>query len=248
MEEPIRVAYTLKSDDVDFSIELLFDRNDFSLKKTPSDNREWTRLSFHKCSHCPLSEEQFLHCPLASAIDDVIMQLHSVLSHDSIHATATFRNRTVSAEITVQEAVGSLFGLIIPTSGCPHTVFFRPLCRFHLPFANVEERVFRATSMFLLAQYFFNRKNGAIPFDLSRLDTIYGNVHKVNKYICRRLRDICQTDFSVNAIVILDMVTLAIHSAIKHDLKEFKPYFSAYVDNIVFPSTSPDEEVHEDAG
>ena len=147
MEDSVRVAYTLKSADVDFLVDLTFDDKDFSLKKPPSGTREWTRLSYHQCSHCPLSEEQSPICPLAGAIDEIITRLHSVLSHDMVHATATFRNRTVSTEISVQEAVSSLFSLIIPTSGCPHTVFFRPLCRFHLPFASVEETVFRATSI-----------------------------------------------------------------------------------------------------
>ena len=89
--------------------------------------------------------------------------------------------------------------------------------------------------MFLLAQYFLNRKNGSIPANLNRLETIYGNVHTVNHYICRRLRQASQNDCSVNAMVILDMFTLAIQSAIKHNLKQLEPYFSIYIEDAALP-------------
>ena len=112
----------------------------------------------------------------------------------------------------------------------------------------MEEKVFRSTSMFLLSQYFCNRKNGAIPADLGGLVAIYHNVHTVNKYTCRRLRGISKSDCPVNAIVILDMFTLAIHSAVKHDLKELQSYFNVCVDDFVFPSTNHNEEVREDEG
>lgn len=228
MKNTVPVTYTLKSADVDLLIDLRFDQKDFSLLDPPTSDNDWTWLSCNKCSHCPLSEEQFPQCPLANAIDVVISKLHAVLSHERIQATATFRNRTVCASVSVQEAVSSLLGLIIPASGCPHLVYFRPLCRFHQPFATVEETIFRSTSMFLLAQYFLNRKNGSIPANLNRLETIYGNVHTVNHYICRRLRQASRNDCSVNAMVILDMFTLAIQSAIKHNLKQLAPYFSIY--------------------
>ena len=236
MENVLPVTYTLKSADVDLAIDLRFDQKDFSLLNTPSSEHDWTTLSCNKCSHCPLSEEQFPQCPLARAIDIVISKLHTVLSHERVEATATFRNRTVCATVSVQEAVSSLLGLIIPASGCPHLLYFRPLCRFHQPFATVEETIFRSTSMFLLAQYFLNRKYGSIPANLDRLDTIYGNVHTVNHYICKRLRQASRNDCSVNAMVILDMFTLAIQSAIKHNLKQLEPYFSIYTEDPVLPA------------
>ena len=89
--------------------------------------------------------------------------------------------------------------------------------------------------MFLLAQYFINRKNNCIPTDFSQLETIYNNVHIVNKFICRRLREVCEDDCYLNAIVILDMFTVLIHSALKHDLETLESYFSAYSEDFVLP-------------
>jgi len=237
MKETVTIKYTLKSKDTDFVVELIFNKEDFSLVNCQSSGQEWARLEHHKCSHCTLNEEQSPFCPLASAIEYVISQLQNFLSYDNIHARVDYNNRTVSADITVQTALSSLLGLIIPASGCPHTAYFRPMSRFHLPFADTEETIYRATSMFLLSQYFLNKEQGCIPPDFSRLEEIYNNAHTVNKYICKRLREVSEDDCYLNAIVILDMFTISIHSALKHDLEKFESYFSAYKKDFVPPST-----------
>ena len=237
MRETITIKYALKSTDMDFSVDLVFDKNDFSLLNLNGTKKDWTRLVFHKCSHCPLNQEDFPFCPLASALDSVISKIHHFLSYDEVHAQVEYKNRTVSADMTVQRALSSLLGLIIPASGCPHTQYFRPMSRYHLPFADTEETIYRATTMFLLAQYFIHKKSGCIPTDFSRLETIYNNIHIVNTQICKRLRVFCENDSPLNAITILDMLTVSLHSALKHDLDKFESYFSAYSEDFVSPKT-----------
>jgi hypothetical protein len=238
MLETVTIKYNLKSTEVDFTIDLVFNKKDFSLLNLHRNESDWTRLSFHKCSHCPLSQEQNPFCPLARAIDGVIIQFHDLLSYDEVHAEVEFKDRVVSADVTVQRALSSLLGLIIPASGCPHTKFFRPMARFHLPFAETEETIYRATTMFLMAQYFLYRKNKCIPTNLNRLDTIYDNIHIVNTQICRRLRDFCENDSLLNAITILDMFTVSMHSALKHDLDKLESYFVAYSEEPFSPHHS----------
>jgi hypothetical protein len=236
MRETTTIKYTLKSTDIDFCTELVFDKNDFSLLNLNDGKQYWTRLAFHKCSHCPLKQEDFPFCPLAQAIESIISKIHDFLSYDEVHAQVEYKNRTVSADITVQRALSSLLGLLIPASGCPHTRYFRPMSRYHLPFADTEEKIYRATTMFLLAQYFIHKKCGCIPTDFSRLEAIYNNVHIVNTQTCKRLREFCKSDSPLNAITILDMLTVSIHSALKHDLDKFEAYFSAFYEGIVPPS------------
>ena len=235
MRETTTIKYILKSTAMDFTVDLVFDNKDFFLVNLEPNGKDWTRLAHHKCSHCPLNEEQSPFCPLAVAIDSVVAKLQNSLSYDTIHARVELKNRVISADTTVQEALSSMLGLIIPASGCPHTVYFRPMSRFHQPFADTEETVFRATSMFLLSQYFLNKEQGCIPPDFSRLEAIYNNVHIVNKYICHRLREVCEDDCYLNAIVILDMFTVSMHSALKHDLETLEPYFSEYSEDFVLP-------------
>ncbi len=237
MRESINIKYTLESPDMDFSVDLVFDKKDFSLLNLNDGEKDWARLAFHKCSHCPLNSEEYPFCPLARAIDSVISKIHNLLSYDEVHAEVEYNNRVVSADITAQRALSSLLGLIIPGSGCPHTRYFRPMSRYHLPFADTEEKIYRATTMFLLAQYFIHKKSGCIPTDFSRLENIYSNVHIVNTQICKRLREFCENDSTLNAITILDTLTVSIHSALKHDLEKFESYFSAFSEGLVPPAT-----------
>jgi len=236
MRETVTIKYSLKSADIDFSVDLIFDKNDFSLLNLNEGKNDWTRLAFHKCSHCSLDQEESPYCPLARTIDSVIAKIHNLLSYDEVHARVEYKNRVVSADITVQRALSSLLGLIIPASGCPHTRYFRPMARYHQPFADTEEKIYRATTMFLLAQYFIHKNCGCIPTDFSRLETIYNNVHIVNTQICKRLREFCENDSTLNAITILDTLTLSIHSALKHDLQKFESYFSAFSQGLVPPA------------
>lgn len=237
MSETVNIKYILKFTDEDFTVDLDFLKKDFSLVNIYPSKKEWTRLENHKCSHCPLSEKQSPFCPLASAIDNIISKLKAFLSYDEVHVRVEYKNRKISADITVQRALSSLLGLVIPASGCPYTVYFRPMLRFHLPFADTEETIYRATSMFLLAQYFIFKKNNCIPTDFSRLETIYNNVHTVNSYICRRLREVSEEDCYLNAIVILDMFSLSIHATLEHGLEKLESYFSAYKEDFAPPSS-----------
>jgi len=235
MQETTTITYTFKSTDMDLSVALVFANDDFSLIHENSTGSRWTRLGFHKCSHCPLNEVESPFCPLAGAIDRVISKIHKFLSYDEVSAQVDYNNRKVLANITMQRALSSLLGLIIPASGCPHTTYFRPMSRFHLPFADTEEAIYRATTMFLLAQYFIHRKSGCIPTDFTRLENIYRNVHIVNTHICKRLLEFCENDSPLNAITILDVLAVSIQSALKHDLEKFESYFSAFGEDPVLP-------------
>lgn len=237
MQDTTTIKYDFKSTDIDFCIELVFDNKDFSLLNLNDGKQYWARLSFHKCGHCPLNQENFPFCPLAQAIDGIISKIHDFLSYDEVHARVEYKNRIVSADITVQRALSSLLGLVMPASGCPHTRYFRPMSRYHLPFADTEEKIYQATTMFLLAQYFIHKRCGCIPTDFSRLEAIYNNVHIVNTQTCKRLREFCKSDSPLNAITILDMLTVSIHSALQHDMEKFETYFSAFSEGIVPPST-----------
>lgn len=234
MRETVTIRYTFKSADMDSEVELLFSARDFSFLNTSTRVKEWVKLTHYQCGHCLLSEESFPICPLAGAIDIIISKLHNFLSYDEIEAQVEYRNRITTSSLTMQRALSSLLGLIIPASGCPYTAFFRPMSRFHLPFADTEETIYRATSMFLLAQYFLNRESGCIPTDFSRLEKIYNDVHIVNRHICKRLVDVCETDCSLNAIAILDMFTVSLHSSLRHDLQQLEEYFSVYSKDFIF--------------
>ena len=190
----------------------------------------WTALDYHRCPNCPLDIAAHPHCPAACAITDIVSASSDLFSYTQVNVEVRTPERVITTDTPLQRAVSSLLGLALATSGCPHTAFFRPMARFHLPFASEEETIYRVTSMYLLAQY-FRRKRGDEPdMDLSGLTEIYRNLQVVNKHMAGRLRAASDRDATVNAVVILDMFAIALSYTIDESLQEIRYLFSSYLD------------------
>lgn len=199
------------------------------LHEPPVSPPPWTRLVFQQCPHCPLTADISPDCPLAVSIADLMQRCEGVISHDQVHLTVITEERTILKNTTAQRAISSLLGLIIATCDCPHTTFLRPMARFHLPLASAEETIYRATSMYFLAQYFKQKKRMMVDFNLEELIKLYENIQKVNSSIARRIRHASTTDSSINAIVLLDVHAKAMPFVIDESLEEirylFEPFF-----------------------
>ncbi len=196
----------------------------------PVDRPEWTRLENEQCANCPLRASETSHCPLALSLVELVELSGDVASFASLHAKVTTPERVVSADTTAQRAVASLMGLVIATSGCPHTTFFRPMARFHLPFASEEETVYRATSTYLLGQYFKAQGGAAPDLVLEGLHQTYQAMQKVNKHIALRLRGVIEKDASVNALILLDLFSKALPDIIEDQLDEIRHLFEPFID------------------
>jgi hypothetical protein len=228
----LNIQYRLHfTDDSERLFELHLDRQ--TLQLIPADANEypsWTTLDNHRCPHCPLDAKTHPHCPAACAITDIVSVSDDQFSYTQVNVEVRTPERLVTAETTLQRAVSSLIGLALATSGCPHTAFFKPMARFHLPFASEEETIYRATSMYLLAQYFRRKQGDEADMDLSGLAEIYRNLQVVNMHMARRLRAASDKDATVNAVVILDMFAKALPYTIDESLQEIRYLFSSYLD------------------
>lgn len=85
--------------------------------------------------------------------------------------------------------------------------------------------------MFLLGQFFKNKelKNEEIKLNFSELERIYNNITIVDEYICKRLKEICKKDASINAVAILHSLSITMEFAMKREFQKLKPLFSAYL-------------------
>ncbi len=227
--EAIEYQFRFRDHTIDYKIS--FEAETFDLIRPPlKELPEWAKLEYCKCSHCTLNEADHPCCPLATALAGVIYEFKDIPSYEEVDVSVVMPERTIAKRTTAQKGISSLIGLITPASGCPHTIFFRPMARFHLPFSTHEDTVYRATSMYLLAR-FFQEKEGAVPEeDFEGLKSIYNNIHKVNVAFSKRLRTASEEDSSVNAIIILDLFTRTIPKVIEDQLDEiryiFKPFLS----------------------
>ncbi len=189
---------------------------------------EWSRLEFHQCSHCPLSSDEHSHCPLARRLRGLVDRFKAVVSHDRLMVQVRTAERLVRQNVSAQQAIGSFMGLLMATCDCPHMAFFRPMARFHLALANNEETIYRAASMFLLAQYFRHRRGEDVDLDMDGLIEIYHNVHIVNEHVAKRLRAGCTADALVNGLVLLDSFAHLLPLSTRQDLHHIEHLFRNY--------------------
>jgi len=153
MSAPLRIRYRFDlPDGSQKTLDFLFDAATFRLSNPPpADPPFWTELKFNQCANCPLSTERHAHCPAAVQMAAALEPLNALVSFDTVGVTVVQPERTVYVETTAQQAMSSVLGLIMATAGCPWTDRLRPMARFHLPFANEAETLYRTVSMFLLS-------------------------------------------------------------------------------------------------
>jgi hypothetical protein len=114
------------------------------------------------------------------------------------------------------------------TSGCPVLDFLKPMARFHLPFANMEETMVRSISFYLLRQYFNKKKGIETDFDLGGLENNYAEIAMVNKGIVARISKLIENgDADQNAITLLDCFALMLGMEIQSQLDGLEYLFEA---------------------
>jgi len=227
MQEGIIVDYRLQLD----NDEQRHIRLSTAERKIPDSNQilpEWTRLGFHQCSNCPLSQQHHPYCPLAANLVDLVDLCDGLVSYTEVRLIVTVPERQIVANTTVQRAASSMLGLVMATCPCPHTLPFRPMARFHLPLASEEETIYRSTSMYFLAQYFLNQQGIEPDLELTGLNTIYTNVQTINCAMAERLRHINVTDGAINSMVLLDLLAKALPYSLDETLEQFRYLFNAY--------------------
>lgn len=199
---------------------------------------DWTKLAFNQCQGCPLSTAEVSHCPAALHLAELIDEFSDVVSFDRVRVTAETEERSVTGTLTAQQAVASFMGLVMASSGCPRTAVFRPMARFHLPFASELETAYRVATMYLLAQHFAAAEGGTGDVSLQHLAAVYRGIHAVNRGMAQRLRAATREDAIVNAVVLLDVNTALMPSAIHDILSEVRPAFAALLEATVPPTSS----------
>lgn len=189
---------------------------------------EWTRLDLHTCKGCPLDPALHPHCPIAVQLGEVVAVFREHNSYDDVTVEVVDSRRRYLKETSLQEALGSLVGIIMTTGGCPILAPLRPMVRFHLPFATLEETEFRMISMYLFAQYLCLKSGKQPDWALDGLQAIYDRVRNVNHSFAKRIRAASDNDVGVNAIIILDCFANAVPSAIRTLMKDYEKYFDTY--------------------
>jgi len=212
----------------EFNVKL--DNKTLNLIRTEKESYpKWTELKNFKCPNCSLNEEQYAFCPVAVNLVDLVDFFQASISHEEVDLLIETEARGYVKHTTLQQAISSLIGIYMVTSGCPIMDKLKPMVRYHLPFATLRETQYRMISMYLLAQYFLHRRGKEPDWNLTNLINIYDEIRIVNKAFFQRIGHIKISDAMLNALVKLDIFAQHISVSIDRNvLDEMEYLFNAY--------------------
>ena len=120
----------------------------------------WAALKSFKCPNCPLDESEHEFCPTATDIIELTDYFKNRDSIEEVEVLVETQERKYLKQVPLHVGLSSLLGIYMVTTGCPVLEKLKPMVRYHLPFASIEETTYRSITMYLLAQFFlFRRKS-----------------------------------------------------------------------------------------
>lgn len=210
--------------------EILLDKKTLNIIRQSSEEPpEWARYENFECAEAECAKRHNDYCPLAVNMQDILQFFSDIPSYEKVTIRAEANERIYMKETSVQSGVGSLLGLIMPTSGCPVLAKLKPLVRFHLPFASIEETEFRVFSMYLLAQYVLMRQGREPDWEMKNLKDVYEQILRINRNVSSKIADLENKDASINAVVALDNFAQFVKSSLdESDLSDIEQLFKEW--------------------
>lgn len=184
-----------------------------------------SQLEFHQCANCPLKKEEHPYCPVTRNLEYILRDFKDIISFEKVTVLVETRERTYSSRTSVQHGLGSMMGIFMVSSGCPILAKLKPMVRFHLPFANLTETIFRAASTYLVGEFIKYKKGQRPDWDMEGLIKIYHEIEDVNAGLASRFRAISGRDAHLNALIALDVFAKELPQTIKESLQEFEYLF-----------------------
>jgi len=182
----------------------------------------WTNLPFYKCRLCPLSDAEYLHCPTAVDVEEAMKEFADISSESAVSVKVETPERTFLRTCDVQTGLNSLVGLIMASSGCPILSRLKSLAKFHLPFSNIEETIYRTVGNYLIKQYLIQHNGGKPDFELVGLANLYKDLEVVNDSFFKRISEISKSDSNLNVLANLSCLSNVVRTSIADRLDSFK--------------------------
>lgn len=213
------IEYTLRLDEDNLRL----------VNPAPEKLPRWTRLEYQQCENCTLDREKHEYCPVAVNLVEALDTFKNLVSHQKAQMTLSTDQRTYSKYDDVQHGLSSLLGVLMTTSGCPVLDKLRPMVRTHLPFSSLKETLYRAVSMYIVAQHFRELKKLSPHYKLDGLKKIYEDISVVNHALCKRVRTFYHSDANINALIILNCMAEYNSLTLEDDMiEELDKLFTAY--------------------
>lgn len=216
------IEYRITLDDehqFSYRIELNREYDPELAQRTPA----WTRLGHQQCSNCPLSSEQFSHCPAAVDLHRVIEDFHGLPAFKKVAVWVRTPEREYSKNLGLEEGLRALLGVIMATSACPLLGRLRPMAQHHLPFASNQEFILRAVSLYLTRQYFNMREGRLADWELKGLVRHFQQLKLVNQAFWQRIHDTCEGDSNLKAFLTFFSLSSSMTVTLETQLQKIRP-------------------------
>jgi hypothetical protein len=190
----------------------------------------WTQLGFKQCGNCPLDPKDYSHCPVAIDAKEIILGFREILSCSTTDVKVNTPEREYFKRCDAQTGLRALIGFVMATSACPILAKMRGMAHYHLPFASIDEIVFRVTSSYLLSQYYHHQDGNKADWDLTGLKQHYKEMITLNYDFLQRIRAASEADSNLDVLSTLFSISSLLSVSLEQHLQKLKPLF---VDNTI---------------
>ena len=216
------IEYRIALDDEhEFSYRFELDR-DYD-RKAAAQAPKWTRLEHQRCSNCPLSADDFSHCPAAVDLHRVIEDFRGLPAFQRAQVHVRTPEREYTKQVGLEEGLRALLGVIMATSACPVLARLKPMAQQHLPFASNREFVLRAVSLYLTRQYFNLREGRHADWELRGLVRSFQQLQLVNQAFWQRIHDTCHGDSNLKAFLSFFSMASSLTYSLETQLQKIRP-------------------------
>ncbi|MCR8915591.1 hypothetical protein FDP08_01405 [Marinobacter panjinensis] len=199
---------------------------DFKVTDQPAEAKgslpAWTKLEHCQCSNCPLKASDSPQCPAAVEILPVVNQFQAEDAYQKVDVIVTDDRRTYSKSTTLEEALRSLLGLKMATSGCPVLSELKSMAVHHLPFASNDEFIMRSVSHYLLQQYLAKRNHQEPDWDLKGLVERNQRLQLVNQALWQRIHSVCKGDSNLKALLNFFSMASSVSFSLESQLRKLE--------------------------
>jgi hypothetical protein len=191
-----------------------------------SDYPVWTELDFKQCGNCPLNPEEYSHCPVAIDAKEIFLGFKEVLSSSVTNVRVITPEREYVKRCDAQTGLRALIGFVMATSQCPILSKMRGMAHYHLPFASIDEIVFRVSSSYLLSQYYVHQTGGEADWELKGLKKHYKDLLTLNYDFLQRIRVASEAHSNLDVLSTLFSISSLLSINLEQHLQELKPLFT----------------------
>ncbi len=186
---------------------------------------EWTQLNYHQCPNCPLKADEYSHCPPAVDAHEILQGFAEILSCKEVDILVRTPEREYFKRTDAQTGLRAIIGFVMASSACPILSVMRGMAFFHLPFASMDETVFRITSSYLLQQYYIRKKGGTADLDFEGLRQYFKETQTVNFNFLERIRSASEADSNLNVLATLFTISSMLSLSLDRHLREIEALF-----------------------